>query len=317
MASASLPAQFVIVRLHPTLNVLEVFLNGRERLSLPRELPARFSDRLERMFDGVYHCTRSSDFGYAPVRGRRDLLLGGVWACDRDFDARGAHPDSSEVPALVVVSGVPVDPAAVRAWRSVSARAAELLRPERTVLAVGYHGSSADNAAGICTEGLRESDGMLGRGVYLANFWKAAYRYGLLDPKYRLRPEGAIVARVYVVCCATDARVGEMGTEESPPCMCEAPCAHYRMSGRVAWTRGCDHLSRWRSYEELAGVHVDPFTCARDLAGKRVVNNEEWCVRRECAFVQCVSVVDPDSRLNAGSTGAISYDPFDRRITIA
>jgi hypothetical protein len=308
-------ALFVIVRQHPTLGVLEVFLNGRERLSLPRELPARFSGRLERLFEDVYRCTRSSDYTEAPLRNRRDLLLGGVWACDRDFDARGAHPDTTEVPALVVVSGIPVEAASVRLWRSVVTRVEEAVRPARRVLAVGYHGSSADNAAGICAEGLRESDGMLGRGVYLANFWKAAYRYGLLDPKYRLRPEGAVVSRVYVVDRRDeDARIAEKGTEASEACPCDAPCGHYRMSGRIAWTRGCDHLSRWRSDESVAGVHVDPATCARDLAGKRVVNNEEWCVRRECAHVQFVSVVDPASRL--GPAEPVSYDPFDRKITI-
>lgn len=299
----------------------EIFLVG-DPLALPEEIPEKFASRV---------CLRNNElqcvvvrsggrFAVPPLLGRRDMAMGGVWVLVQEL-----VPRERGGPMLAAGMPVAVDVHEQRLQLAVAWAGIAMAPPRRApalpfrVLGLGYHGTSAASWASISREGIRESLGMLGTGVYLAHFWKAASRYALRDMEYRARPEGGVVIRCAIVSWNGDGVVEEHGLPSSPECCCVGPfrdkCAGWRAMGQEWLSRAADHDSRWREDARVVGVHIGPETCVCDpRTGKRAVSNEEWCVRKECVVVLSAHRVDPGSDPTLCTGGA--YDPKGRSVTV-
>lgn len=309
---------WLVCRRHPKLGVFEIWLSG-STLSPPTTVPERYVVRSTINEDKrEAYVKHSAVTDFCPLRTRKDLRTHGIWVCEADFEPHGGHPSHPGC-SCVTISGMRVASGIMERFREALGRMEEALPPMGPVgkvLAVGYHGTSTSNLSSICRTTLRASNGMMGRGVYLAHFWKAALRYGALDARYGIRPEGGAVFRAYIVSWNDDEHIREIGTPESPMCPCDVPCQYYRSVGRAAWSRACDHQSLWRNDARVVGVHVDPETCDTDNGGARVINNEEWCVREEHVVLQSAHYVDMTCVHRPKEPG-ILYDAFDRDVTIA
>jgi hypothetical protein len=151
---------------------------------------------------------------------------------------------------------------------------------------------------------------MLGRGVYLTHFWRAAMRYALMDVDYNVRPEGGAVARVYVNSREFETRDGSSAVEM---CRC-GKCTSDQYVNLVRHRRVADHLALWRA-GAVAGVHVPP--CRGDTVDPKtglvrwLARSDEWCCRGEMCSVQEIMRVDASSVKRLGE-----YDASHRGVKV-
>ena len=226
----------------------------------------------------------------AKLRSSRD---GGVfWLSEADLVPRGRIPGSVE--AIVAPWGIPVPREEAEAW----AAALRGLGPCHALAA--YHGLPQSAAVSVAKHGLWESkEGMLGRGVYLTHFWRAAMRYAMMEADYKPRACGGAVARAYVFRARMLVRDG---SASAPICECgKCRCPKYR--DNLCQRRVADHLATWRR-ERAAGVHVPP--CRGDTVDPKtgetrwLARSDEWCCRGELVEVQEIMRVDPSSYESSG-----------------
>lgn len=253
------------------------------------------------------------------LRTRESLRTEGLWTCEDDWRPRGAFAPLG-VRARAAPLGFPLRDEEWDVLREAFARcadrAAERDLPRPTPL-VAFHGTHARNWDSIRAHGLWETFGMLGHGVYLADFDKAAGRYALRDADYGLRDAGdALVVRVFAT-----ARPGQLqwrGTELPRSYAC--PCVRCARMGAL-WARVADHEDRWRrdgfrGCAALADQRADPTPGdARMRVGlRRVLRNDEYCLRNIYCFVQDAYIVDPASATHGPRE---AYNPMDRGLRVA
>lgn len=320
--SPSPTAAAIVQRRHETLGCRETWVQwnaARGCLEAPAVLPERFRGRVtesrtitmrslsaharEVRVDYYAVLSRVHDrLAARPPLRQRDLALGGLWICDADLEA--TH-----------VAGFPIDPELGRWARREDATC---VRPGAPV-EVWYHGTDGAFLKSIAEDnGLRESEkGLLGPGVYLATFWKAAGRYAARDAAYTLRTEEgrAAVLRCYVESERLLRRGGafERGAVAAEPC--DGSAASLSSSSDCPCPCGCgtdyaDHTGTWRARGHdgyvLYPVLRRGIRRKRDGAPCYVVRNPEVCARREIVHVQSIHLVDmrtvegpdykPDSR---------------------
>lgn len=154
-----------------------------------------------------------------------------------------------------------------------------------------YHGTATDRWESIKTNGLRESEGMLGIGVYLTHASRAANRYGARDKDYLARAAGmGCVVRVYLMYEDDD----NFAHSEDYECECSS-CS----SKEDAVKRVCDHDSLWQTRYTKHGVRA--LATPKADGEHWVIRSTEWCVLAEGTFVQdavmldaALGVYDPD-----------------------
>jgi len=287
-------------RLHPVLRVPELALSiSSERKWVPVTPPAEI--RRGARCTGKCMVLLTSGSTNSPLRSASD---GGVfWISEADLRPSGGIPGI--VAASVAPWGVAIPERVASSWRA----ALRSVGPCR--VHVAYHGTSQLLAPSLSQFGVWESrDGMLGRGVYLTHFWRAAMRYALMDVGYKVRPEGGAVARVYVHSLDFETRDGSPGVEM---CCC-GKCTCDKYVNLVRHRRVADHLALWRS-GAVAGVHVPP--CRGDTVDPKtgllrwLARSDEWCCRGEMCSVQEIMRVDASSVKNVAE-----YDASDRGVKV-
>lgn len=227
------------------------------------------------------------------------------WICEADLVPTGEVP--GQVTPRVAPWGIPVSPEQARRWTQ------ELRKIGPCNVLVAYHGTCVSLAASISTSGLAESSsGMLGRGVYLTHFWRAAMRYAQRDQGYKVRKRGGAVLRVYV-----------RGTSKNPPtllrrdgspggytCRCgKCTCDKYRAQERMR--RMVDHGGLWRGLA-VHGVHVPP--CRGDTVDPKS-GETRWLCRSD-EFVLRGEFCHAQELCRVKSAGDVDYQAESRSVKI-
>jgi hypothetical protein len=188
------------------------------------------------------------------------------------------------IPAAAVSSGSwfhqEVSPLLQAAWR----HARDCLLPRRVVARttpepmVLYHGTSAAAAKSIVKQRrlLPSATGMLGSGVYMGSFWKAA-RFATWDAHYTPRVEGWVVMALAFV---DPSAVKIIGTKK------DALCAK-------------------RDFPKVPPGRV--YHCT---SSSGVVKNEEWCAAPNVVAVRHCA------KLDATTVNADKHDPLARTARI-
>lgn len=326
-----------VVRVHPVLRCFELFVEcPRGAWELPRA-PARASaeprgrgrdhDEATAAAAAAHEewdlpedpAVRVRVLGFASeaevtpraARRPRAVFSEGLWSSEDDWRPRGRFLPAG-VPPRVAPLGIPVGggPTLARiaaVFRALRDRAVawDLARVPPLV---AYHGTSAACVEGILREGLRETEhGMLGRGVYLADPWKAAHRYAARGPAYAARPEGGALVRVYVAARPAELRwrVARSSVHEAAEA---CACAVCRRRG-APWCTVADHESRWRT-AGFAGAAAPADERWGPEGMRRVLRNEEFCVRGDRCHVQQVYLLEPLTPEDM----AVPYDPHARHV---
>lgn len=212
------------------------------------------------------------------------------WLCEADLAPYGEIP--GKVPARIAPWGIPIPPDQARGWGE------ELRKLGPCNVLVAYHGTCSSLAVRIQRDGLAESRaGMLGRGVYLTHFWRAAMRYARMDQGYKLRKRGGAVVRVYVRGTKTEppSVLTRDGSEGNFTCHCgKCTCDKYR--GQARMRRMVDHEGLWRG-RAVHGVHVPP--CRGDTVDPKtgttrwLARSDEFVFRGEFCYAQEICRVAP------------------------
>jgi hypothetical protein len=159
-----------------------------------------------------------------------DLKKNGTWLAYHDVVPKGGPIG----PSVATYFGLAVSPLLYRLlYNSMKNIYTEL---EWTINAhpfVVYHGTARSSAKSILENGLKPTEGMLGRAVYFGSFWKA-FRFASLTQDYKKRP-GAILR-----CYAFWTTPYFMAPDKV--CKC-AKC----LIGPVP---GADHDGQWQSIAE-------------------------------------------------------------------
>jgi len=273
-------------------------------LSLPEALPSRYLGRAASFTLPVYggvSCFQVTSLA-APESQHTThagLLSGaGVWVTHDDMTPRGGFAPAGLQP-LRHFFGVRIDESSALALSGVDptlrARARVLVPPPLSL----YHGTEESSCASIMGAGLRETFGMLGTGVYLGTFWKAA-RFACLTQDYQRRHHGCVLR---VLAFVTSVRaLPQSGWT----------CGCVRCAGDACAATVSDHLGVWRQ-QGCDALHALASTdaCgvrARDGAPRFLLRNEEWAVRRERLFVTHTARVDEQSFFGARGV----FDPLHR-----
>lgn len=202
-----------------------------------------------------------------------------VWLVADDVRARGQSPEEPE--GISAWMGVRCCKSLTDRWHKLERIPQE---PAGYVAPIAmYHGTHVRAVRGIIAEGLFETMGMVGKGVYVGTFWKAT-RYAMYDAQYNPRPPGTgMVLRVLVF----------------PSSAGTAPLT----------ADGADAVALFKSTPWRAagwGVRVVPRLEGASTAGPGCVRNEEWCVDK--STVEVVGV----GRVNMGTVKVAPWDPWWR-----
>lgn len=229
------------------------------------------------------------------------------WLCESDLEPRGMIP--GEVEAIVAPWGIAIPEAVAAPWRA----ALRSVGPCNVMVA--YHGTSVRYVPPILRLGVLENKaGMLGRGVYLTHFWRAAMRYAHMDQWYTIRPEGGAVVRVYVRGPRGTPPVFDVrdGSEGCSTCEC-GKCRCDKYSGLPRMRRVVDHDGLWRA-KAVVGVYVPPCrgTTVDPKTGRTrwLARSDEWCCRGERCYDQELMRVDSEA------LGRNDYDAKVRKVKL-
>ena len=166
---------------------------------------------------------------------------------------------------------------------------------------------------GIRKSGIYESFGMLGTGVYLTTFARAASRYALRDSKdYSLRRLGeSIVVRCYVLNVADGYRgFLERGLSDSYTCSCDRcnrAIEDCSKKGIEETSNVEDHFSLWDTDYCYLGVFTRP-NLSRPW---NRVSSDEYCVKPFIVHVEVAAIVDPESATHLKDK---RYNRFDDKL---
>jgi hypothetical protein len=283
-----------------TLGFAEVLVMGQP-LASPSSVPSRYAQRSAKVGEvggrAVYEVS-SAVFAQPVQLNAASLETQGIWIVPADARPMGAIPDDG-VPSAVAVLGI----ALAHSEQELQKVCACVHAANSTPDCVLYHGTSTTAWPSIQASGLQHSQGMLGAGVYLGSFWKAA-RFAARTQTYQLREQGeALVARVYCFCPVLDDWTTRT---ETYACAC-AECSRARALGGAALERSVftDHESRWALNAECSGVHM-PSRKSRVDPSLWIVRNAEWCLRAACCRVQNAALLDMQSVVRE------RYDPLQR-----
>ena len=279
-------ASFAIV--YRVTNTVEYFFVYRDQyLQIPNKLPKKYEDRVKLQFtvDNINFFHVQSIQYEKPHLVKKEDILTGAWICYGDCIKRGEFKPQN-IEGSMSFFGIPIFEPHGLAIQKLN----DILCNEEKVPVpiVTYHGTSQENEEGILKEGLRETFGMLGDGIYTGTFYKAA-RFAAWGQEYKAR-KGTIF-RCMLFC----KRVLELPRENY---VCE--CCESRIS---------DHKNTWSETHDC--VHVSPCEdtsgFCRDGSKKYLLRNEEYCSKK--------ATITSYARLDT-STYSFTYDPNYRKITI-
>ena len=149
-----------------------------------------------------------------------------------------------------------------------------------------YHGTHVKNIQSILRDGLDETYGMLGNGVYLGTFWKAS-RFACFSQTYE-KQDGAIF------------RVIVHGSIQNLPLenwKCE--CCDNIIA---------DHASKWKTnYNGICANPTKTNLINKDGKPKYLLRNEEWCVQKQNVQLSHYALIQSSN---------YQYDPLCRKIQI-
>ena len=307
-----------LVRL--TRGFLEFFVIGNP-LKCPDVLPLRYQTRSS-LVDKDTYLAKSAVFDEPPIQSKESSVHGGIWIVPADLQPRGEFSDDkTTIRGLSCVFGIGAIVSkedlelltsriktVIETHFTASLQSLQILPQPSLVL---YHGSSREAWETIIKEGLVESSGMLGRGVYLGSFYKAC-RFASRDQKYEWRGNGGIIIRCYVF--ADNVRTLDHLLRPSYTCSCSS-CQYFyknlkRSASRDERMAHTDHESRWALDSNCSGIHLPARRCKTDPS-LWIVRNEEWCLRPSSISVQSAALLDFDS-IPEGN-----YDPLQRNQQIA
>lgn len=159
------------------------------------------------------------------------------------------------------------------------------LNPTIKVLSL-YHGTNQENMSQIIQNGYKETEGMLGKGVYMGTFWKGA-RFACFDKKY-VKRKGIITRNIVF------GNIAEL--KEKCDCNCDSKIS--------------DHLSIWRkNFDGLHCTKQEQSTgIGRDGKPKYLLKNDEWIVKSTNIILTHSANIEIKGE---------SYEPLNRSIICA
>ena len=260
--------------------------NGADAgLECPRDI-GRFKDRIEASYD-LGHLALYLTDSKAPgitKKTRADIEKNGTWIAYGDCLLRGGSPG---VESKSVYYGIPIlttareaigqnifelYAAASKTWPDC------IIQNEPYVV---YHGTSRESVKSIFDNGLRPTQGMLGKAIYFGTFWKA-WRFSCMTQDYDARP-GAIMR------CYAFWRQPVIKTPESDKCLC--PECGGRKEPPV------DHLALWSKLGD--SVIAGPTS---------ILKNEEYaCLINEKIVIDSVG---------HSTKTSLHHEPLDRSFVI-
>lgn len=213
----------------------------------------------------------------------------GLWVTDGDFVERGEVV--GKIQGVRNIFGISISHHAFETWKDLIMYLQTHQTPFSSckIPMVLYHGTSKSNYSSILNNGLQETHGMLGQGVYLGSFWKAC-RFACRTQSYE-KIEDPLVIRVVVMAKHILNRPGDR-------CECDA-CKED--PGLMPFYT--DHLSTWKQWNDAVYL-----PSSKLMSGKYVVKNAEWAVNKENVTVQ--QAVDIDGL----SVDWSAYKPLQRNI---
>jgi hypothetical protein len=278
----------------------EVFVLG-DPLDAPQKLPERYLLRAKKVAEDDAHnpifLVDSLAFVLPTQTNQRSITRNGMWIVPADARPSGGI-DNAGVADICSVFGIPIVLSESKLQQICSVVPSAAKSPSHVL----YHGTSSDVWESLCKHGLRPTYGMLGVGVYLGTFWKAA-RYASQTQTYSDRKEGIIV-RVYVFAFSLFT-FPENLRAPAYVCKCEN-CERALRSGEGAQIERAahtDHLSQWALDKTCHGAELLPKQ-SKANPSLWIVRNAEWCIRPECVQIQNCALLE--MRQDA------VYDPCDR-----
>lgn len=263
-------------RKNKTIEYFLIYYN--DELRIPNTVPQKYSHRIDYQFtvENVdFYCVKSIPYNNPPLIKLKDVQSNGVWICAGDCIQRGITND-------INFFGIKISKIHATAILMID----DILCKEENVdeMIVTYHGTHSSNTESILKNNIKESNGMLGTGIYTGSFFKAA-RFAAWGQNYIIQP-GTIFR-----CLVSKKNLSELKNK----CSC---CDSYIS----------DHKSLWREYCD--GIYVLPVETSeftRDGSKKYLLRNEEFCTKS----VTILSYANLNMK-----TYSLTYDPNYKEILI-